>query len=246
MLSEKLVKINEEIVKANNAIDAKDFEGIKTAKTEAEKLISEYNDENKKLLFDGFLSTENAFLEALKEPFYEEKTLKTKVDSKTEKESVELGTKECLVNLNELEEYSSTKQLCVDGQWKYKLEKLCKLMAKRIMKDVEAKCEGFEKLYKISADGNKVELPNPTSNAQTTKAIQSIVDGIIFEDNKGVNTYKVIAKDVKYIEYLMSTSGKKGAIKAPSASTMLKLITKMLHRIVTNGSYEVEFEGSKK
>lgn len=249
---ELLIKADDNVKIVNKAIADDVYSDIIAAKAKLKIAVEKYNEAAKKEAYNDYLNRPDneVFIHALKNAYYDAKSVSYKPDSMSKTETASLEDVEELVNLIELEDVD-VRQLSVNGQWRYWLEKFTKLMTARVVADIgdANDMKRFISCYKISAKADSCDMgKTPTSNAQTVKALQTIVDGIVFNDNgKGLNTYKVTTKDVKYIEYLMCGKGKaRRSISTPRFSTMLKLLTTALSRIILEGDYAVEFEESKK
>lgn len=248
-----MAKTVKEMVKkvANDIIEFNDAKKQDEAIIEVlQEDIKEINDKIKEDIFAGFIATDSPFLSALKDPYFKVKKLSIKKDDKGVI-TLKLDESEALINLIELEDYyidlpNSKGMLSVDGQWRYSIEAVARVFAQRLAKSIEAKNEKTyfaDKKNALSDNANGIKLPDATSNNQTEKLLQFIVDGIVFEGKckeKKTNKYKVIAKDIAYVESLLASEGKTGAVKVCGASKMLRLITKMAHRIVTKGDYSIQ------
>lgn len=86
----------------------------------------------------------------------------------------------------------------------------------------------------------------PTSNTQLLKQLQMIIDSMLYVEGEKGNIYKANSHDVGY---LLSLYAKKGrgvlSVAAARPKYLEKLITEILHRIVTEKSYNIEFKEKK-
>ncbi len=128
-------------------------------------------------------------------------------------------------------------------EWVHKTEKLGYLISLRVAKDLKVAADNLAKIkdnYAMSELAKKIELgETPTSNTKTCKALQDIIDGIIFaDDGNGKNQYKVCNHDVVYLEHGFMKLGKNaGSLVLPAAKTVQRMIADIAWRVVTNGTY---------
>ena len=244
MMSEKLTKINEDVTSYNKVNNEKVMKEI-------QRSVAELNKDILTGVYEEFCKAETPMLEALKNPYFKLKKLFIKeLDDGTFEAKVD--DSEQIVNIMSFEDWyineknadvkdGSLQTLSANYQWRSRIERVAHVFALRIAKEFGEDLDGEK--YKLSSDGTMVQLPKTTSNTQTEKLLQFILDGIVFVPNAkspDVNSFKVTKKDILFIEKLMCREGKKTGIKVPRQNTMLRLITKMANRIVTSGSYEIE------
>lgn len=130
--------------------------------------------------------------------------------------------------------------------WKYLIEKFCLLITYKIMKDLNCDTNKLENTYFISDIARQIDLgKTPISNTALLKQLQTIVDAIIYEEENGKNTYKVTSYDVNYVIATMTRRGKSGTVVSPKPSTMHMIVMDVLHRIITDGDYKVEYVTKK-
>jgi len=244
MMNKKLAKINNAILTYNEKNDDKVL-------TEIKKDIEDLNKDILIGFYEKLCATENPFLKALKDPYYKIKKLSLKeLDNETFEAKIADVIQ--IINLMDFEDWylneknanvkdGTLRTLSANYQWRYRLEKVCQVFAIRIAKEFDQIID--KEKYRISTEGNLIQVPNETSNRQTEKLLQFIVDGIVFvpsDKDPKINKFKVTKKDILFIEHLMCKEGKKTGLCVPRQSRMLRLITKMLNRIVTNSLYEIE------
>lgn len=251
VLIERLTNFNAIV---NTSTDAETAQRAATALALANESKVAYN---KSLIYDELhdcLTYERPMLEALKRGFIGQKKITLK-NHKSKQGQMEVVTVEAILEdgkpmtmpLQMLEkEHVGQGMLCENGQWPYMAEKFAMLMNARATAAVGGDTRKFSRYYKIQEKARECDVgATPTSNSQIQKALQAIVDGILFIDNgKGEkeNIYKVTGYDVKFIELTMIREGNRAGIVCCRPQTMIKLITKALHRIVTGGKYDVEYQ----
>lgn len=250
--SQTLADLVEAVNQLNLVINGSDAKAITEATLAVDTARKTHNEQLILTALRGFLKAEKPILAALKQGFIDQVKIKI-VLHKSKQGKMEIVTREATIEdgnpmtvpLEALEkEYTEVGMLCVNGQWPYMTEKFCKLMNAKATADVGGDTAKFAQFYKIQPKAQDCDMgAMPTSNTQVTKQLQRIVDAILFEGNdKEQNIYKVEGRDVKFIEYVMIREGKTAGIVCCRPQTMIKLITKALHRIVNNGTYDVEYK----
>lgn len=245
---EKLKEAAEDAVAATNeAISNDSYLEIGKAKSAMTAAIAALNDAVIKEAFREFLSDgpETAILKALTQGYLTIYRAKPNRDKNTGIETFSLDKKDNeVVNLIDLEKQAA-KKCFHDGQWIYYLEAFTAGMTRKAVMEIgnDAEKERVKSEVKLSETARKCDIgKDPTSYSSLTKALQGIIDGIIYEDVDGKNKYKVTSQDVKYIIYLAFRRGKgKLSISVPRESTMIMLVTEIAHRLVTNGEFTFEY-----
>lgn len=211
--------------------------------------VNEFNVEVRNVDFDTFLGTENPMYSACLACFHTFATLKITKDKVTNVEEASIGTKKEVVDLKALERYNKEQQLANNGQWPFWVARFAQLLTGSAVKDVGADYERFKTKYAISTTAENVQFKakNPVSNTSMAETLQEIVDAIVFVDNgKGLNTLKVKNCDAKYVHSAFTKDSNKGVgLDTKSASQMEKVITKMIHHLITGDPYIVNYREKK-
>lgn len=222
---------------------------VNEAKEKADEAISAYNTEAICLKYHEWLNADNPVITAITELYVGVIKIKTNKDSETNTVTYSVEDAQRMVDLIALDERAKEvgKDITAVHTWKYKAEKFNKLSAFRTAMDLKQDTKALEKSYFISQKAAEIDMgKTPTSNTQMLKQLQEVIDCIIYEDNgKGANTYKASSHDVAYILAVMNRRASSGVVALPKTSTMVTLITDILHRIFTNGVYEVEYQAKK-
>lgn len=242
----ELFEIAEKAVNQLNKIIADDKHSeIKSQRKLATEAVEAANAAYRKESNAIFLAAEYPFFEAIKTGYIDCLRLNVTVNKDTGLEEASIETGEEVVDLRALEDECKNKMLAHNGKWIYWAEKFTFVMAARVNADIGGDSKKFTQMYKISQTARDCDIgATPTSNAQMLKQLQAIIDGILFEDNgEGLNVYKALSKDVNYINRVMTKRGKgRLSVSMPRQSTMIRLVTEVLHRIVTGGAYTSEYE----
>ena len=242
---ERLHEIEEIVAKVNDAFKAdKGQKAVALLKTLTE-CVNNYNEILRHEEYDKFLGTDKAVFYALQQGDITQLAIKRGVVKDTDIQCISVDTKQALVDLCELSDYSGTHgSLFENGQWIYRIEAFAKTLTERIAKDVENKEARADvaKNFKQSDGAKMVEgVKDPLSNKSLKVVGQQICDDILAG-------YTFKGKDLNYLLLTMTRqSGKtRATLVAPRTKTVVKLFTEMMHRMVCEKQYGVEFDRASK
>lgn len=131
--------------------------------------------------------------------------------------------------------------------WKYAVEKFNQLLAMRTATELKMTKAQIKKIcdsFYMNDLARKVEMGDtPDSNTAICKQFQQVVDEVLFEDNgKGKNVFRVNNHDVAYLLMCYTKRGKKTLTVAVAKNAYIhRLVLDVMHRIVTNKSYDLEY-----
>lgn len=237
------------IADGTKAIGKSDLSALYKAEEALNKAEKEYEKVLVTILYDELLATAEPIVEAIKR--YSYKTLRHR-DKKSEGESkkvigLELVEKERQIDLLKFCEYSkSAGGVELPTDWQYaaaKLNQLLCLRAAKTLKCTDAEIAEIAKSYYLKEQARKLNMgETPTSDTQICKALQIVINGIIFKDDgKGGNAYKCNNHDVAYLLGCYTKKGKKALSLAVAKDGFFRLvITEICLRIIENGRYTVE------
>lgn len=230
-------EIQRTIEQYNAALESGDYAVMRTADATLGELEAEYAKVKKALTFEQFNKSENPRLTAVTTREYA--VIGHKADS--ESGTYEMSTRQKFVDLAD---YCKK----VDGKtpmWVYQVAKLGYLIAIRNSSDLKVAAENLKQIkdnYTLSEIAKKLELGETVaSNTKVVKLLQTIIDGILFEDDgKGKNKHKVCNHDVVYLEHGFMKLGKKaGSLSLPSEKTIERMVADIAWRVVTGSVYSV-------
>ena len=247
-LSELRIEAEEAKKVLNDAIIADVFSEIGKAKEALEKLIKEYNALAINMDFKTLLSKADPMKEAIEQLDIATISIKPNEDKDSGIITYSLEPAVKQIDLVALDEFcaQNDKAITPDRLWKHKVEKFALLVTYRVMNELGLSTKKLEDSYYINDIARQIDLgKTPTSNRAMLRQLQAIVDAIIYEADDDKNVYKVTSHDVAYLIAVMSKRGKSGTVVTPRAETMHKLIMDVLHRVVTNGEYKVEYKTKK-
>lgn len=157
--------------------------------------------------------------------------------------------------------------------WEYDVEKLGCMLCIRAARNfgyTEDEISKLNRMYYLSKLAKDSKLSGATigSNSQLAKALQSIIDQIVFvDDGKGRNTYKATSHDATWLteNYLRRNNSKKSAdnlvttwdengiewttnrptVTVAKLSYMITLVTDIMHQIVLHTGYGIQYKIDK-
>jgi hypothetical protein len=230
-----------ELKTLDNALKGDDLAAIEAARTTVKEAVDKTNEQIRSEYYANFLETDNPFLEAIKVEFLDVYRLVEKL--KDDVASAEILPRKELIDLEAFEKSVTNRQLAVNGQWIFWVEKFAYVVGARATKDIGGNMDKFANAFKISATAKECDIgATPTSNRQMTKQLQTIIDGIVFVDNgDGLNELKAETRDVARIITVACRDAKdSNNVVMPRAKTVRNLIVKAMNRIALNGTYEAE------
>ena len=258
--SEILVKIEKEVTRFNESFTLDNADEAKAIRADAstviEELVSDYNKVVKIENYRSFMEDDNPMVKAIMTltiPLFKVRTLTnddgvvTGMDTHDSDGNLNI-TYKC-IDLVDFDKYAEW-TLGYEKGWQYKLEKFNQLMCLKVALELgltKANVDKIAKTFYLSKVAEKMEMgETPTSNTQALKDLQSVIDGIIYEDNGGKNKYKATSHDIAYIDHLIAKRGKSLlTVSVVNSRTTRELVTAVLHRILTNGKYSVDYRKRK-
>lgn len=256
-INERLTNLRENALKNvdeyTKAIHNNDFRSMNDLDLKLKDIEKEYIREKSKAVYEECLASDNPVLEAISRLTYKVIAHKDVKENGVLIERQLIVDKEREIDLLDLCKYSiqskNAKQL--DTKWEYPVMSLNQMFCLR-----SAQALGFtpdevkriETTYFMSQLAERVKVgETPVSNTQLCKALQKVIDGILFlDDGKGKNTYKANSRDIEYILMCYTKQGKKAlSVQVAKHDFMRRLVTKIIYRIVTNGKYSLDYKKIK-
>lgn len=247
-LSEIRIEADEKKKVLNDAIIADSFSEVGKAKEGLEKLIKEYNALAIKMDFKTLCSKSDPMKEAIEQLNIATINLKPNEDKDSGIITYTMEPASKQIDLVAFDDFckNDNKTIAPNRFWMYKVEKFALLATYRVMGELGLPTKKLEETYYISDIAKQIDMgKTPTSNNAMLKQLQAIVDSIIYEADGDKNIYKATSHDVAYLVAVMSKRSKSGMIVTPRSTTMHQLIMDVLHRIVSNGDYKVEYRTKK-
>ena len=247
-LTELLIEAENAKKELNAAILSDSYSQIEKAKNALDTAVKEHNELAINMDFQTLRSKSAPMLAAIEQLNIATIEVKRNEDKETGIITYSLEPSSKQISLVAFDEFCQREKMEItpDKLWAHKVDRFCLLVTYKVMKDLGKDTKKLEDTYYISDVARQIDLgKTPTSNTQILKQLQSIVDSIIYEADCDDNVYKVTSHDAAYIVATMTRRGKSGTVVAPRPSTMHTLIMDVLHRIITNGDYMVEYVTKK-
>jgi hypothetical protein len=232
----------------NEAILTDKFSEINKATKALNNAVKEYNAEAIRIDFNTLKAKANPMVAAIEQLEIACIEAKRNEDKDTGAISWSIEPKPKQISLPLLDEHIAGKvgsrtgaSIAVETGWTHKVDKLCLLLTYRVMKELNQQdTSKLEKTYFISDVAAQVDLgKTPTSNTALLKTLQTVIDAIIPDA-------KVVSHDVNYLVQTMTRRGREsGTVVAPRPATMHTLLMDVLHKIVCDKSYSVEYTSKK-
>lgn len=134
-----------------------------------------------------------------------------------------------------------------NSNWVYMLERFNYLLTYKTVTDIttgddqKAKLDKLKKTYAMDKVSKDIDMgKTPTSNTQVLKQLDTLIAATIGEEYHGLSI------DAKFLLKIYTKEGK-GALSVvtPTHSRFCGKFLRVLHRIVTNGTYEAEYKEEK-
>ena len=242
-LSQLLIDAETAKKELNEAMLTDSLSGMEKAKKVMDKAIKEYNELAVVLDYKTLRSKSSPMLAAIEQLSVATIESKRNEDRETGIVTYSIESSSKQISLVAFDDFCGRDKVVVapDRLWMHKVDRFCLLVTYRVMKDLGKDTRKLEETYYISDVARQIDLgKTPTSNTQMLKQLQSIVNSIIASDDDV--GYKVTSHDVEYIVKTMTRRGREsGTVVTPKPATMHTLLMDVLHRIVTDSEYKVEY-----
>lgn len=140
------------------------------------------------------------------------------------------------------------KQFGTENGWQYKIAALNRLLCLRVAVKIGLDAKTVAEKYALPKAAADINLgKTPTSNTQLLKQLQTVIDSMCFiDDGNGKNKIKVTSHDVAYLTELYAKKGR-GVLTVAAAKSRYceNLIAEILHKIITEKGYKLEFKEKK-
>ena len=253
MAENKVLKMED--VKAGIETEIKNIElFVKAGETEKaigaevalKALEKQYIELRTKEVFKELCEMESPTIETIKMHSFKVPTHKVKTNDKGIMTGIETGEKDRQIDLLKFCKYAE-----LDTDWEAWANKLNQLLCLRAAIELGYSKEDMQKLsktYYLDKKAQEVELgKTPTSNTQLCKALQMVIDHIVFDpkiidgEPTEENCYKCNNHDVAYLLDLYTKKGKALlSVSVAKPEFLRRILMDVLHRIICNKKYSVE------
>lgn len=225
----------------NDAYQTGDFNRAKKIDEEIQQAVNEYTNIARTECFNALLAQEDPMLAAVRMLTFT--TIRTK-DTKSGEAKIPVRTIEDTdkyINLLKLHQ-TAEKGIGNDSKWSDMIEKLNFLMTAQKAVDLGIDPKKINDSYAMSEIARSIDMgKTPTSKTNILKTVQSIVTAMIGEE------YKATSHDVNFLFSVYSRKNRKAlTVTCANHKYMRQYMAEICHRIVTNGSYELDYKQIKK
>lgn len=224
----------------NDAYQTGDFNRAKKLDEEIQQVVNQYTNIAREECFKTLLNQEDPMIAAVTMlTFSTIRTKDTKVgEAKTPVRSVEDSDK--AINLLKLHQ-TAENGIGRDPKWSDMIEKLNFLMTAQKAVDLGIDPKKVNDSYAMSEIARSIDMgKTPTSKTNILKTVQSIVTAMIGEE------YKATSHDVNFLFSVYSRKNRKAlTVTCANHKYMRQYMAEICHRIVTNGSYELDYKQVK-
>lgn len=219
------------------------------------KIVDEHNEDARILCFSDMANSENPMISAVTALTYNTIQLKEEKNSEDKSAIPALTVIDRPRNIDLRKLHAFVKDgIGADKKWIYMIEQFNFRLTLRVATELGYTGDRIKEIndsYAMAAIAKELKLsesetgkgksPDPTSNSQMIKTLQSIVTAMLGEG------YKCTSHDVKYLEWLYAKKNNKKALSVNCANHkyLTQYIADVCHRIVTGGEYSVEYKQVK-
>ncbi|MCL2798144.1 MAG: hypothetical protein FWD58_08855 [Firmicutes bacterium] len=206
-------------------------------------LEAKYAEAAAKIVFDELLTQDLAFIAAVKKLTFMVKRHQVVTD----KESKAITAIEIVEKEKQIDPLKFCKHGSLDTDWQYKVQKFNQLLCFRAATEMgmtAVEIKRIEKSFYLEKVAREIQMGGtPTSNNAVCKALQAVIDGMLSQD-ADKRTYKCNNHDVAFLLMCYTKKGKSALSVAVSKhDTIRKLIMEVLHRIICDKRYDLEYKG---
>ena len=231
----------------NEAYIAKNMENMLKADKVLTESVKEYSEVAQALCFHKLKESSTPMLDAIKKLSFTTLKVKENRDNETGINSREIVEKDQQIDLLKFDNFCKG-GIANDPLWQYVIQRFNLLMCLRAARELKIDPKTVSDSYFMAEKAKEIELgKSPDSNTQILKQLQMCIDAVIYEKGEHGNIYKATSKDVAYLIMLYTKKGKAAlSVATAKHSNMRGIITEVLHRIVTEKEYSVEYKTRKK
>lgn len=234
---------NEAATKYNEARNEKDLDAMEDAMDKIEKSVKDYANMARSLTIQECLATENPMVEATKRWAY--KVIKAKeirIDPMTKDTKLVIDTVVQPIDFLKIQKLTEN-AFGHDTRWVFMIEYFNRLMAIRRCEELGVDSTNLKNDYFMHEAAKSIDFgKNPVCNKNILHTIQTIIDAMLGEG------YAVEAFDVEAVITNYSKFSRKEALKVALSGhkQLTDIFARICNRLVTGGSYEVEYKKAKK
>ena len=238
--------IEENVKTWNTAFKSRKLEDMLSAQAKLDEDIKAYATTAQALAFHQLKVEENPVLSAIKRFEY------TVLAVKDEKADTGIITKTVIerskqLDLLKFDKFCEGDNIMHDNLWSCKIEKFNQLMCIRAARELKIDPKTISNSFAMSKVAEEIKLgATPDSNTKILALLGECINSIIYEEGEHGNIYKATSKDVAFLVMVYTKKGKNAlTIATAKHAAMRGYIMEILHRIVTEKDYSIDFKAKK-
>ena len=242
-MAELRAKAEEKVSAYNDAIQNGNFnEGFKLD-AEITEIINEYTSIARGIVFEECLATDDPMREAVKRLTYMTIAVRDEKhgdDGETKIPVRVIIDKERDIDLLKLHKKAKD-GIGYDKKWNYLLEKLNFLMTAQKAVDLGIDPKGISDTYEMSDIAKEINMgKTPCSKTNILKTLQTCITAMLGEDAKATS------HDVAFLMSVYSRKNRAAlTVTCANHRYMRKYVAEICHRIVTDGTYKIDYKVKK-
>lgn len=236
-------EVESQVKQFNELYGEKKFDESSKIREEIDKKVGEYTGIAKKLCFDECAeSPDGAMMEAVRRLSFKTIRIKENKPGKDDGGVFNITVEEVYKPIDLVGLHDHCGGIGVNGNWYHIAQKMNFLLTAKHAKDL-----GITDLKTISDSYAMSEIAkgfdmgkDPTSKTNLLKTLNTVISAMLGDD------YKAVSHDVNFLLMVYAKKSKKALTVTCSAHrNFVGYIAEICHRIVTGGSYGVEYKAKK-
>lgn len=233
---------NNALKKANEALKAEPFniDAYNEALSDIDKAEKDFAKYSALALYDKCAEDENPIIAVIKAYTY---PILKHVEVRDEDDKRRILMLESAEGDKQIDLLKFCNRADLPTEWSFTVAKFNKLLCLRAAKTLGANTKGIAGTYYMRALAEQIELgATPTSNTQTCKTLQRVLDAILPQGEDGKQPYKANNYDVGYLDMLYAKKSSKEllTVSVSKDAFLRRLIVDIAYRLITGSKYGVD------
>lgn len=240
-LQELRATVEEKVKAYNEAFQEKKFSESVVIDTEITSAINEYTSIVRDMCFEDCKNSDNPMLAAVRMLSFMTIGVKDELEGETKIPVRSVIEKERQIDLLKLHKYCGG--IGADKNWVYIVERFNMLMTVQKAVDLGIDPKAINDSYAISEIAKALDLgKNPVSKTNILKTLRGVISAMMGEEfEKKANSH-----DVNFLLSIYSRKNRKAlTVTCANHKYMRGYVMEICHRIVTDGTYGIEYKKLK-
>lgn len=240
-LQELRAAVEEKVKAYNEAFQEKKFVESVAIDAEIASTINEYTSIVREMCFEDCRNSDNPMLSAVRMLSFMTIGVKDELEGETKIPVRSVIEKERQIDLLKLHKYCGG--IGADKNWVFMVERFNMLMTAQKAVDLGIDPKAINDSYAISEIAKAIDLgKNPTSKTNMLKTLRDVVSAMLGEEfAKKANSH-----DVNFLLSIYSRKNRKAlTVTCANHKYMRNYMAEICHRIVTDGTYGIEYKKLK-